>query len=447
MGTESDSTKRVTDISYIINGEGEADDAIRAPGSRLSKPTKLLTITKPSAATSTTTPSTTEAMEDVTPTSPSAGDPMKKDAAMEHKRKRAPSVTEGTLSPAPQTLVSKSETGKGSAYNPIVLEEYSPRRKTMLLPKRQDSSQEPSKIQHERRITYMSRPRRTALTQKSANAGMSTSKTSSASNDVPPTVNAKAAAVTGPPLAQQGKLVPFEVQYPLSARFLAQRQALQAQQQTLYTPTFTHMGTLLNSSTEDLLRQKALWYIREHSRPQPFRKILAADLDETSASETEHPISDRKTGATASSPVKTKKMSVYQDPSDLLTPLIAQSSLVHSLLNIYPRSTNKKGLREDISMLLSVQNQNVHAWMNAESRKRRRIEVPNEGSRIGKVSHAAQANKKDQAANNPEQVKKDDEMRTLLSAGAGMWQAGTDEALPEVFATRARSTNGDDMEE
>jgi hypothetical protein len=311
----------------------------------------------------------------------------------------------------------------------------------MLLPKLQEPSKEQPKVQHERRTTYTSRPLRPALTQKSVNAGKVTGSKSSKSNDVSRMAKGKSTAIVRAPPAHQNNIVygvPFEVQYPLSARFLAQQQALRNQYQSAYSQHPMQIGVSLHGGSEDMLRQKALWYIREHSRPQPH-KMLSDDPDETSASETEHAISNHTSRIATSSPSKVKKLSVYQDPSDHISPLIAQSSLLNALWNIYPRSADKRGLREDIAMLVSVQNHNFNAWMKAESRKRRRVDVNSGIGNSSLVEKASKAVTDPPAVSRPlvEHNEEDNEVRSLLSAGAGMWQDGAGEALPEVFATTA----------
>jgi hypothetical protein len=151
-----------------------------------------------------------------------------------------------------------------------------------------------------------------------------------------------------------------------------------------------------------MLRKEAIQHIRESTRPLPH-KMLSDDPDETNASESDGP----------------RKLVVYQDPNNHITPLVTQTRLLTDLLQVYDKSSDQKGLREDIGMLVSVQNRGFAAWMSAEARKRRRLS----GARKVVEDGAS---------------KEDEEVRQLLSAGAGMWQDGSGEGVVDVFGTERR---------
>jgi hypothetical protein len=173
--------------------------------------------------------------------------------------------------------------------------------------------------------------------------------------------------------------------------------------------------------SEDALRRKALQHIRDHSRPQLLKKPLSNDPDETSASEPEA----ESTFLPSSVALKRRKMTVYQDPNDHMTPLIAQSQVLTSLLQKYPDSKDKKGVREDIAMLESVQNERLRTWMKHEGKGRKRAE---------KQSEAGDGRSREKAAQGKEsKADGDGEVRGLLSAGAGLWQDGSGVGVADVY--------------
>jgi hypothetical protein len=205
------------------------------------------------------------------------------------------------------------------------------------------------------------------------------------------------------------------------------------------------MGITLAGDSEDMLRKKAVQCIREHSRPQPRKKTLSADPDETSASETEQATSSatRKSlntpythAHTSSSATRTSKLNVYQDPNDHLSTLIAQSSIQTALLQAYPRSIDQKGLREDIAMLVAVQNQCLAAWMERESAASRKRGRLNTDSAISVSSDIERAKKAMRGLEEDERKEKerDEEVRRCLSAAARMWQDGSGLGVADVFA-------------
>jgi hypothetical protein len=323
-------------------------------------------------------------------------------------------MQERTLYSALRRLTTKPATSKGSAYNPIILEEYSPRRKPLPLPKRVEPAQEQHKFRHRHRKTYVSRPTRPPLKPKSANGSTFTGDKGS---DLYRTINDKATAVpwNSPPThAHVGYGVPFEVRYPMSAQYLALKPATTGQYQSPYARHHSHMGISLHGDSEDMLRKKVLQYSQ-----------MSSDESYTTESSTAH-LRPNNTNTLSSTTPSRKKLRVYKDKVEdedtLLTILVAQSSLLTSLLQIYAKSKDQKGLRADIASLVDTQKQRVDKWTKSDTC----------------VSSASSDTSVRQ---------RDDEVRSLLSAAAGMWQDGSGEGVADVFANREEgSETGEERE-
>ncbi|KAF2028923.1 hypothetical protein EK21DRAFT_68710 [Setomelanomma holmii] len=383
-------------------------------------------------------PSSTGGMEDISFTSPSVGTTSPMDIKSTPKQKATELAPDRTVSSALRRFIAKSGTTKGSADNPIVLEEYSPRRKSAPLPKRRRRTEpEPHKFQDRHRKLYTYRPPRTALASKPANGSTFTG---DKSNDLYRMVNAKMTAegwyANGtygrPPVVRPHVSygIPFDVHYPLSAQYLAQATTAPTQKSSSYAHHHERMGVTIAGDSEDMLRKKAVQCIRDYSRPQPRNKTLSDDPDETSASETEQ--TPRKPGKIGHS-----KLNIYQDPNDHLTPLITQTTLITSLLQVYPRSIYQKSLREDIAMLVSVQNQCMTDWLKSESASSKKRRRSNTDSAIDVGVEELDM----------QQRERDEEMRGFLSAGAGMWQDGSGVGVADVFAGEVEGVGEGDVGE
>jgi hypothetical protein len=423
----------------VTQGEGGYKQTIRVQQSRSGK--RVYTSTSPELPTTrlNTTPSSTGGMEDISLTSSSIGESVIQEKFKTPKRKRDLLMPERTVSSALRRLVAKSSTSKGSAENPIVLEEYSPRRKPIPLSSRADPEQMPHKFKNRHRKLYTYRPDREPLAPKPANGSTFTG---DKGGDLYRMMNAKVTSVNWKPPVIYGNVnygVPFEVQYPMSAQYISQQQQpnptpiLAQQYDSPYVRYHNSMGVTLSGDSEDMLRKKALQHIRDSSRPQHLKKILSDDPDETSTDDsTPVPPPTTLSSPTNTTAVKSRKLQVYQDPNDHITPLVAQTSLLTSLLQVYPKSSDQLGLREDISMLVSVQNKRATEWIKYEqeiSRKRRRSNAAS----ISNVKTAAREKRKKE----DEERMKDEEMRILMSAGAGMWQDGSGEGVVDVYTSQA----------
>jgi hypothetical protein len=197
---------------------------------------------------------------------------------------------------------------------------------------------------------------------------------------------------------------------------------------------------------EDMLRKKADQYIQEYSRPLPRKRRLSdADLDETSASESEQPATSARLSktipqSTAVSPPAApttvtglqndKTMVNCNGDSNLsINHIIELSSLVTSLLRIYPHSADQKGLREEISMMVSMQNQHITKWIKSEcqSSRKHRKSSPDSAVSLGDIEQG-------QATALRHSKEQDNALRQVFSASADMWQDGTGHGVADVFA-------------
>lgn len=470
-------TEGVHEPSNDTRQEQDDTDSIQV---QQPSPKKLAHIQNTSQASTTVsngTASSTGIEAGLSLTSPSVSGSTHQVALATSKRKRTPPVLEQTPSSALQRPTTKAQ-DKGSAQNPIVLEEYTPRRYLRTLPKPHGFVEESHKPPKASRRQYANHLFRKPLASKTTNGSTFTG---DIGNDIHRMRTAKFAAGgyrphTSPSVIGFG--VPFEIHSPILAQHAAQQSSRasttpqpqqakdQAQQQTqpqahlrsasassmaqsrliteVHRPkSFTFVPPLTPSNptkrptssssmpppapSEDALRRKALQHIRDHSRPQLLKKPLPADPDETSASESE--IMSLPSSAAS----KRRKMTVYQDPNDHLTPLIAQSQVLTSLLQNYPKSQDKKGVREDVAMLVSVQNERLEMWMKHEGKGRKRAGSKSDASGNKGGETAAQEEKRKQDG--------DREMRGLLSAGATMWQDGSGEGVADVYQSEGREEN------
>ncbi|KAF2849238.1 hypothetical protein T440DRAFT_519479 [Plenodomus tracheiphilus IPT5] len=457
--------------------------------------------------------------------------------------------------PAPgrRALAPKPHGVVGSINNPISMLEDSPPKKsahapTLLTKRKYHNVQqsEPHKfVDKGYRKLYSYRQSRPAMVPQPANG---TTFTGHKNQDVYRAMNAKVSAAAG---TKSGKVsrpiqqvVPFEVQFPMSTRFLANR-AIQnpvfssfVQQHGVHIPVPLYASA--PDQTEELLRRKAVQFVREYSRPTLRKRALSnADPDETSTSESEEltvglyktsrasmphleiasatprligastpkltvttpklsstpqlasaskhtstpnflPTStpDWATAPTATSTAlsirQKSKLPVFRDttqnpqttqahaPNNTIetTHLTEHTALLTSLLKLYPSSRDKKGLREDIAMLLSVQNQRLEAWLKSETELSRSMKktghtISSEGGGNEKVVSAytgrsalVRMRKKMEpgALEKGRERGKDERVRGLLSAGAGMWQDGSGVGVVDVFAgERGEGESGDEV--
>jgi hypothetical protein len=190
-------------------------------------------------------------------------------------------------------------------------------------------------------------------------------------------------------------------------------------------------------------------------------------LDETSGSESEEidlgtTLRPRNphTPQVLNSSTKSEKSSItiLPDPHFQLTPLIEHATLLTSLLRTYPQSKDQKGLRENIAMLASVQNQHLADWLSFEIGQSRKLAGPHKprvsrSTAASPTEHIAPVLTEQQRAEADRKKEQDDKIRGLLSASGGLWQDGSGLGVADVYAETRVSTpaasqgNGDEPQE
>ena len=397
---------------------------------------------------------------DLSLTSPSTGkSPEVLTIMTPKKRQGSTDPTDRTVSSALRRLVPKpSANMSGSSHNPIIVNETSsPPRRATRAPKRRQNHKKLSEphqfIGNGYRELYSYGVSRSALAAMPTNGSTFTGHQS---HDIYRMMSAKiTAAPDTSPNAAWGRRtlnVPFEVQYPLSAPVLAQHtpqyDPSSAQHYHVQVPCSTYSYPVVASQNENSLSRRAVHHIQEYSRTSPQkRKLVDADLAKTSDDEArEHqrharPQSSRPTtqlNATPASRVnnfdqhRNHRPTVHRDsdPNLLVSHLIEHTSLITSLLQVYPYSTDNKGLQNDILMMVQIQNQYMTAWMEADSQNSRKRMKSNSDGAASLASHP-------QSTTTPAmkiQNEKDHILRQILSADADMWQDGTGHGVADAFA-------------
>ncbi|KAI4686687.1 hypothetical protein J4E81_008347 [Alternaria sp. BMP 2799] len=403
---------------------------------------------------------------DLSLTSPSTGESPEVLTTMTPKKRQGStdpvdrSVSSALRRLAPKPFANMS----GSSNNPILVDETSsPPRRVTRVPKRRQKHKKLSEphqfIGNGYRELYSYGVSRPALAALPANGSTFTGHQS---HDIYRMMSAKiTAAPDVSPNAAWGRHtlnVPFEVQYPLSAPVLArnapQHQPLYAQHYHVQVPSNTYVLPMVPSQNENSLRRRAVHHIQEYSQPSPQKRKLAdADLAGTSDDEAgEHqrharPQLSRPTNQLNVTPVSrvhnidqhnNHRPTVHRDPDPnlLISHLIEHTSLITSLLQVYPHSTDKRGLQNDISMMVQIQNQYMSAWMEAESLSSRKRMKNNGDGAVSLMTHA-------QPIITPAvdvQNEKDHTVRQALSADADMWQDGTGHGVADAFAVAPASS-------
>ncbi|KAF1965461.1 hypothetical protein BU23DRAFT_627425 [Bimuria novae-zelandiae CBS 107.79] len=230
---------------------------------------------------------------------------------------------------------------------------------------------------------------------------------------------------------------------------------------------------------EEQLRQRAVQFVLDQSRPRARKRRLSDDPDETSCSEYEDANEqvkkkprvsarvDRPT--TPSQPsdevmVSTPSTGVSEDNiydrNLKLTELVEHIQLLAGLLMTYPRSADRKGLREDIAMLGIMADKRLESWVLAEDEFDKDTRQRNTSATMRSQNFAESSNgnvggemmKKiadiaRQAAAEAEKAQKkqqDDKVREYLTASSSIWDttAGEeDAALDEGIADEGAMQN------
>ncbi|KAJ4373287.1 hypothetical protein N0V83_003581 [Neocucurbitaria cava] len=430
---------------------------------------------------------------------------------------KLPSKNNNESSSILQTLALRPASVSGGALNPIVVTDSPPRFRRPQAPKKKQKRQtEPHRfMDNGYRNLYSHRPLRPALAATHANRSTFTGHKS---HDIYRMMSAKMAAV---PRRDEDRTATyrafrdFDVRHPILAQHLVRYPVVQYQQPGPYIQ-YSNQGAPaaavhrpVPAQNEATLRKKAVQYVREYSRPSPRKRRLSdADPDETSTSEFEE---TQTSISSHSSPVKSttrrpklvppsllslssspltstasgSKLTISQDRSKFTTTtadsdpnfdinqLTEHTSLITSLFQAYPHSTDQRGLREDIAMLVSVQNQRMRAWMKSEkqlARKRKQSEADSGAITTtatsgvfsshlhvdGTVDEPSVASDEDLAVVMEEALQRhrrleheqekrkerDEEMRQLFSSTAEMWQGGSSgETLADVYANESDASS------
>lgn len=150
-----------------------------------------------------------------------------------------------------------------------------------------------------------------------------------------------------------------------------------------HTPLHGHpIFPVLN---EEHLRQRAVRFVLDHSRPRTRKRRLSDDPDETSGSEYDDAHEQPQKKGKISLP--TERASTPSQPSDetmvgtpstgrsedeifdrnlKLAEMVEHTQLLTGMLMTYPRSADHKGMREDIAMLATVTDERLASWECAE---------------------------------------------------------------------------------
>ncbi|KAH9872462.1 hypothetical protein IAQ61_005298 [Plenodomus lingam] len=436
--------------------------------------------------------------------------------------------------PVRQVLAPKPHGMAGSVNNPISMLEDSPSEKSSQAPNETKSTkrkhQQQQKIEPHKFVDNGHRKLHSHQQFKPAvvpQPAQGTIFTGHQSQDIYRAINARVAAATETQLggvpAPAKRAVPYEVQFPMSARFLANRVVTNPtfasfmQQHGVQVPT----AIQLPAQSEVFLRRKA---IHSSESEEPIvdggaRKTLTSSMSQMKlnpstlginvlptpnlASTTQHasiinsimPTPTQRYHATpgstntsaptsATQPLfahKKGKIPVFRDSSQNpaisqhliapasstipieLTHLIDNTILITSLLQIYSKSRDQRGLRQDLSMLVSVQNQRFAAWQKSEAdaaRKQRAMRKKDVNAKKSAVVAPPTAQDAARAAlreiwqgggqsqtveqAEPTKTTMDSQMRDLLSAGAGMWQDGSGVGVADVFTNKTEDGCGEE---
>ncbi|KAH8728051.1 hypothetical protein GQ44DRAFT_724591 [Phaeosphaeriaceae sp. PMI808] len=452
-GRKPDYDSRVceTGRTDVIRGEEEEDSVIQVH-TRRPKPDQTPVTPQVSSTKLNYTPSSVGGMDDINLSSPTMdGSPSKETPSIFKQDANSPAKPETDVLAIRGRTINSLAT-KGSVHDPIVLEEYSPRRKIAPLPSRPLHSQEPHKFQNRHRLLYKYNSSKAKLEPRLA---VGSTFTGQKNHDMYRMMNAKAAVSIGASPTKSRNVtygVPFETRFPLLAQHLAHQTTKDTQNRPTYAQRHSQMRMSLGGETESMLRKKAVQYIRESSRSQPHN-MLSDDVDDTSTSESD-PIStqnivSKNTHDRASSSLirmKKKKLLVFRDSSNHTTSLVTQTSLLTALLQVYPKSIDKKGLREDMAMLVSATNRRLGEWMKSEteaSHKRRRSNADSTVSVGGEPVDLEGARKKVKLIGKAEfQARRDEVVRKFLSAEAGLWQDGSGEGVADVYGKKGGDSDG-----
>ncbi|KAF2124841.1 hypothetical protein P153DRAFT_400913 [Dothidotthia symphoricarpi CBS 119687] len=359
---------------------------------------------------------------DLSITSPSTGEtpeiPISSKLPPLQRASEIPYPSIETLIPHLQPWAIKPTGSQGSAKNPIVVIEDSPPSRLAVRRKRKRQT-EPHKFMDRHSKLYTYRPSNPAPVPKPANGSTFTGHRS---HDIYRMMNAKLTSMGWEGKPVYGQDVPYEAH--VHAQYMAQQhgtpythhsqrppanlhpfpQSSKDPYTTSHTPSVPHSTP--QPPSETVLRHEAVRYIQEHTSSRP---------EQTSLPNSESTLITR-------SPQHPSKFKLDTD----LALLTHQSLLLAQLFESYPHSTDQTRVREAIGMLVTVQNQRFEQWMDSEA--------PREAKHTRTVSASSVLSRPQVTQEMRGREQKDEEMRGVLSARAGLWQDGSGLGVADVYA-------------
>ncbi|KAK1907078.1 hypothetical protein P3342_006266 [Pyrenophora teres f. teres] len=245
-----------------------------------------------------------------------------------------------------------------------------------------------------------------------------------------------------------------ESQYPRSAHVLTQQHD-QSKYQSPYVQPYVYPTPMIHYPTtpfqnENMLRDKAAQYIREFSGALRHKKMLS-DVGpvRVSAQEGEQTMVDdrhswskpllQRNIIPPSIPQTGAHSSIHQNVHRGVNihHLTESTSLITSLLQTYPSSSNQRGIREDISIMASLQHQHIIEWLKAESQHSPKRRKSNNNESAVPIDSRTRGTRtlKTRVEN-----KEDTALRSVFSANADIWQDGTGHGVADVFAAAPASS-------
>ncbi|KAL6157484.1 hypothetical protein ACJQWK_06261 [Exserohilum turcicum] len=246
--------------------------------------------------------------------------------------------------------------------------------------------------------------------------------------------------------------VPFQIQYPVPVQTFAQQYS-QPSFPTVYAPYQQipippTLYPVAPSPHEELLRKKVVEYTRSLPRTSPHQQRRTnTNPDDTTTGGSEQftthiePATrgliqirgDRLSSTPQSNSLRSEPVTPQPQPTLNIPRLIECTSLMTSLLQIYPHSTNQEGLQKDIQAMLAFLNQHMAAWSDSKSQDtsaRKKRDTTNATSPDTQPTPTPTLP--------PTALNEHDKrLRQVFSAKADMWQDGTGHGVADVYGVAA----------
>ena len=210
-------------------------------------------------------------------------------------------------------------------------------------------------------------------------------------------------------------------------------------------------------------------YVSEYSRPHPRKRGVFEDPEATSNSEYESGISSQHTinkftdqvlrteyrpkvlaPEIKSSRSYAQEAAAYVANNLDLKVLMAHTQLLTNMFDVYPQSRDQAGLREDMGMLISIQNQRFHDWVASEKAERTRkqaklfnVDLDSDrmvyafmrGGRGGDETETETENE-DKVAEGKEKTRteKEEDVLKTIDSTAEIWEKSKGLGIVDVFA-------------